>query len=482
MKYCILVIAVLLSSNQSSASVLMSAMLDKPRLIVDIANNSLSEDERFLSRNIHCGLFRRGRLGKIEGDLVKNWEVKNGGRLFEFELKNNIFDSGGRLITPYDVRNSILNALSGSNSSGKDFAGLGAISGFQSCRKGGICKGLRAQGAKLIVELSQNWPNFIESIVRELLPVTRIESGRLITCGDYEVTQNDLAMLKLKSRKPDAGGVDEIRIKFLKPVDAYKEFCRGALTDLLFYMPTAVELASNGCVPGSYSYKNVDTAGFWLVHLNPKTLPSRGAGRRLLQQIDLSSMRRLWWPEGGDQTTLIPNYFGVIDPGSPSWQSGVRAVPGNGADLKVRYIRGTPHSDRLQMALKSWLGEGATIAATDFTDFVVDLQRLSSDVYIYAETSPSGNLSTFLSAIVSANLSGASRPVQRRIEGAWKAYLMDQSTKSLELLNMSLMEGGAFLPLKVLTRPIVTQSNVAVRRYSDLGLSDLSLLDVEIKK
>lgn len=77
-------------------------MIGQPRFINPVYS-SYSDIDRDLTELIFSGLMKYNKEGKIVPDLIKNYEIKENGKVYEIELKDNLLWSDGEPLTVEDV-------------------------------------------------------------------------------------------------------------------------------------------------------------------------------------------------------------------------------------------------------------------------------------------------------------------------------------------------------------------------------------------
>ncbi|MDD5145075.1 MAG: ABC transporter substrate-binding protein [Candidatus Pacebacteria bacterium] len=80
----------------------VEGLLRSPRLIINPVSGNL-ENERDLAQLIYSGLMKYDDQGKLKLDLAKEYKILEGGRIFEFYLKDNLFWSDGKPLNADDV-------------------------------------------------------------------------------------------------------------------------------------------------------------------------------------------------------------------------------------------------------------------------------------------------------------------------------------------------------------------------------------------
>lgn len=80
----------------------VEGIVDQPHFINPIYAQA-SDVDRDITELIFSGLMKYGKQGEIIPDLAKNYEVKEGGKIYEVELKENAFWSDGEPLTSDDI-------------------------------------------------------------------------------------------------------------------------------------------------------------------------------------------------------------------------------------------------------------------------------------------------------------------------------------------------------------------------------------------
>jgi hypothetical protein len=474
-----------------------TVMLDRPRLIPTVGANTMSEDERFISNNIYCGLFQVDITGGVVPELAASWSIENDGKLYRFKIKKGILDAEGRPIGAHYVYDSIRESLrsSVSNTDWKtptsDLRGYLEIVGFDTCStKSCDLPGLEMSGDEIVVRLKRRWPNFLELLAHNSMPIFRLKTtaaGKVpVSCGPYKVDSDTPSNLRLvknaNSSSSDPLAPTAFSIDFKGPDEAVKGFCSGRYNDLIFLIPTRDQLRKGGCADSDFLWREVDSAGYWAINLgSQKMLQEPRLFSRLSSSLDASEFRRLWAIDAKAQNSTIPLTFGhsaAADGDAaaprPETQSDASPFP---RPITIRYIDGTPNSDKLRTAVDRWMkrsGVPYQLIATPFTEFTKDLFRGSSDVYIYGEMATS-KLANFLAPLYQMNAKHYTGAALKRLDSIWNQYLTDESPEALASLDRLFLDSRRFAPLFVMRRPLIFRRGFYLRRYSELGLATLPI-------
>jgi MarR-like DNA-binding transcriptional regulator SgrR of sgrS sRNA len=473
-----------------------TVMSDKPRLLPRLGANTMSEDERFVLNNIHCGLFETDVTGGIRPELASSWSVEEDGTLYRFKVKDGFKDSGGKRIDAEYVYRSIQKSLELSivkkvwENPNAAIRGYKEIVGFEKCIPGSCdLPGLRLIGDEIVIHLKRRWPAFLELLVRHMLPIYRSEKSSIgedipIGCGAYQVSSysrssmtlvNNPHAYQIESLAPDVFTID-----FTDPRSAVRGFCANKYYDLIFFAPTRKELSAAGCRDDRIVWREADTAGYWAINMGSRAMFKDPAlFSRLYAAVDPAEFRAVWNIESATQTSTIPKIFGGTRTTDQERATVARAqdLPAITRKITVRYIDGTPEPERFALAVDKWMKRAKieyTLAPTPFTEFCEDLSKGSSAVYISGE-SPRSKLVNFLAPIFEMNSSHYKGAELTRLKRAWHDFLRDDASPALSELDQMFLSSNRFIPLFVARRPLVFIRGYYIRRHSELGLATLSI-------
>lgn len=476
-----------------------AVMSDRPRLLPRLGANTMSEDERFVLNNIHCGLFRLDVNGEMRPELAASYGVEEDGTLYRFKIKRGVKDSAGAAIDPQYVYRSIRASLELSvlknvwENPNSAIRGYREIVGFENCKPGSCdLPGLRLDGDEIVIRLKKRWPTFLELLARHMLPVYRSEGGpggdaKPIGCGSYRVddfgrdTMTLLPNSNALEREP--GAPDRFTITFADPREAVKGFCAGRFNDLLFFAPTRKELREAGCRDDSFLWREVDTAGYWIINLGSRAMFKKPElFSRLAPALDPEEFRSIWNIGSRPQESTIPNVYGGPRAKALKSPPVVTARTPRAGKIIVRYIDGTPEPEKLAGAVEKWMARAKTdyqLIPTPFTEFCEDLSKGSSSVYIYGE-SPLSRLVNFLAPVFEMNAQHYKGGDLVRLKAAWKDFLGDEASPAVAELDKMFLESRRFAPLFVVRRPLVFLRGYYIRRHSEMGLANLSINEFKL--
>ncbi|MGK5087868.1 ABC transporter substrate-binding protein [Bdellovibrionota bacterium FG-2] len=431
---------------------------------------------------------RRDAQKGLVPELAESYSVIRPDQEIEFKLKNGVRDSDGETLSPQYVKRSLEEQLARSLALGSDVRGYRFLVGFEGCsaKKCSIAGIQVKEPGSLRLVFAQPYPNVLDLLESTFfVHRTKKTNGHElpVSCGAYRISRvTDKSMLlepstsQLASGPRVKGSPSTFEIYVMKPNDAYQAFCRGEIGDLLFYMPTREDLLKAGCKPGSYQYKEVDSAGYWLVSMGPRPQSKRQPQvGKLISSFDAKQFRADWALESPAQFSILPQEFGIDVSLDPPVR-GTELSPAGGSSKKplgFRYICGMPNAKKLQSALKNWFakaGVSATIIETPFTAFISDLVAGGSDGYVYAEIANSDAPLDFLSSFYQAALRNLNPKAAKRLSMAWENYSRARSKDSLRALEATLSSTGLYFPLFRLRRPLVMSKRFTLEHYRDFGL------------
>lgn len=474
-----------------------TVMSDKPRLLPRLGANTMSEDERFVLNNIHCGLFQTDVTGGIRPELAASWSVEDDGTVYRFKVKDGFKDSGGNRIDAEYVYRSIQKSLELSivkkvwENPNSAIRGYKEIVGFEKCVPGSCnLPGLRLTGNEIVIRLKRKWPAFLELLVRHMLPIYRSEKSPIgedipIGCGAYQVSDYSASSMTLvknpNSPQLEPRAPDVFTIDFTDPRTAVRGFCANKYYDLIFFAPTRKELSAAGCVDDRIVWREADTAGYWAINMGSQSIFKNPAlFSRLSDTLDPAEFRAVWNIDSAPQISTIPKIFGGPRSAGQVPSPRKKSAPNSPAitqKVTVRYIDGTPEHERLALAVGKWMKRAKidyALIPTPFTEFCEDLSKGSSAVYIYGE-SPLSKLVNFLAPIFEMSSRHYKGAELSRLKRAWSDFLRDDTSPALAELDQMFLSSNRFVPLFVARRPLVFIRGYYIRRHNERGLATLSI-------
>jgi hypothetical protein len=476
-----------------------TVMLDRPRLVLELGQNTASEDERFIMNNVHCGLFKATIDKGVEAELAASWDIEDGGTKYRIRIRRGVFDNNGTEIDAKYVLESIRASLQFTvdhQVNGLPFPGelqgYKDLVGFEKCGKNSCeIDGLRIEKNELIFQLKKKMPKFIDLLTRQMLPIYRLRSSGPgvelpVTCGLYNVVEYSVDHMVLKksfnNNIETKKSPDTFRIDFRNSEKAVSGFCQGKYNDLVFLVPTPDDLKKAGCSGKSYLWKEIDTAGYWAINLGSRSLLKKEKlFSALTKSLNVSSFQQKWKIDSKVQISSIPNFFGPpkdsLSPFKQLQGTDVNVIANFDKIVRVRYIEGTPNPVGLRLAVSEWMNRNKLkyeIIATPFTEFTKDLTSGNSEIYIYAELATT-KLENFLKPFYELNRNLLGPKEREQLNKIWAEYLNSNSRTALAELDRINLKSMRFIPLYVFRRPLVFKRGFYVRRHSPLGLAALPI-------
>jgi len=158
--------------------------------------------------NCYSRLVSYQSFKSIVPDIAYKWEVKKGGKLFIFYLRDKVYFHDGSLLRAEDVKKSLEYRLKRGSFL---FPGNDVIVGESDFFKGKAneIKGIKCVSDRtLSIELQRNYPFFLRAIATLNFPIVKFKNGKIIGTGPY--------ILKIKEKDNRAIIRKAVLIKFKK--------------------------------------------------------------------------------------------------------------------------------------------------------------------------------------------------------------------------------------------------------------------------